>query len=167
MENLLENNESNPKLVVANLQSITPNDLQAIKELTLKRFEEFGFLSIPELDADLDALQETYIQPGGTILVAKENGHIIGSIMVKVFSKGVGEVKRFQLLPEYRGKGIGGALLDNALTFMREHNFTKAVLDTTEKSATAISLFTKAGFVESKREGNQIFFELHFSDSKE
>jgi ribosomal protein S18 acetylase RimI-like enzyme len=159
--------EALPAPTVEQLQSVSDKDQKGIEELTLKRLAEFGFRSVPELDSDLGKLEETYIRPGGAIFVIREGDTISGSVMVKVVQEGVGEVKRFQILQEFRGRGAGKALLDSALAFMRERGFKKAVLDTTARSEAAIALFTKAGFSEVSRPkdprlAEQIFFELNF-----
>ncbi|MDO8551908.1 MAG: GNAT family N-acetyltransferase [bacterium] len=148
---------------VISLTSVTEAESHGIKELTIQRLKEFGFHSVSNFDNDLDNLQREYIDTGGAIFVAKDGNRIIGSLLVKKLADGIGEIKRFQNLPEYRGKGIGKKLLDSALVFMQTHGFKKAALDTTSKSTKAIELFKKAGFIETKREREKIYFEKSFN----
>jgi ribosomal protein S18 acetylase RimI-like enzyme len=124
--------------------------------------KETGYDYDPQLDADLSALEQEYIAPGGTIEVVKDGETIIGCIAVRKISEDVGEIKRLRLLSEYRGKGLGKELLDKALVFCVESGFKKAVLDTTKKNIAALKMFTDIGFIETKGEGDSIFLEKVF-----
>jgi putative acetyltransferase len=146
---------------VERLKSPSREEQRDIKTLTLKRLEEFGFKTAPELDYDLDKLEQEYIAEGGAVFVVKDVECIVGSILVRKIAD-VGEVKRFQILPEYRSRGLGKQLLDAAISFMKESGFRRSILDTTEKSPEAIKLFLNTGFQESKREGSRIYFEKNF-----
>ena len=85
--------------------------------------------------------------------IAEHNNEIIGCIGV------VGHVDRAQLRwfllhPNYRGIGLGKHLLNDALVYCREKSYKVAYLDTTNDLETAISMYTKAGFVKVSEKEN-------------
>jgi DNA-binding MarR family transcriptional regulator/GNAT superfamily N-acetyltransferase len=63
------------------------------------------------------------------------------------------QLRYFILLPEYRGKGLGGQLMDRFMEFLRAGHFRHAFLWTTNEQDAAIHLYTRYGFglTEEKR----------------
>lgn len=141
------------------LNEISEEEQQKISDLTIKVMAETGAHFDSKLDADLSQLEQAYIATGGTIEVVKDGDQIVGCIAVRKVSEDIGEIKRLRLLSEYRGKGLGRELFEKALDFCRESNFKKIILDTTKRNVAALQLFKDNGFVETRREGNNIFLE--------
>ena len=89
------------------------------------------------------------------LLVADVDGHIVGQVDAHisgyrkarhVASLGIAIVK------PYRGLGIGRALMDRVLKWMKERGVEKATLEVFSTNARAIALYTKMGFeVEGSR----------------
>lgn len=85
--------------------------------------------------------------------VAEHNNEIIGCIGV-VGHDDRAQLRWFLLHPNYRGIGLGKRLLNDALVYCREKDYKVAYLDTTNDLETAISMYTRAGFVKVSEKEN-------------
>jgi acetyltransferase len=96
----------------------------------------------------VDALKTPY----RILLVALENGQVIGSTQLDLASKANGlhraEVMKVMVHTQHRRKGIGMALMQEVERQAREQNRTTLVLDTREGDV-AEDLYLKAGFIRS------------------
>jgi len=91
-----------------------------------------------------------------TFVVAEEDGKIAGYIMCRVevglSSIGLsglvkkGHVVSVAVLPEHRRKGIGEALVTQAMAGMRMYNAKQCFLEVRASNQEAISLYKKLGF---------------------
>ncbi len=91
-----------------------------------------------------------------TFVVAEEEGKIAGYIMCRVevglSSIGLsglvkkGHVVSVAVLPEHRRKGIGEALVTQAMAGMRKYNAKQCFLEVRVTNQEAISLYKKLGF---------------------
>ncbi|MGD6873640.1 N-acetyltransferase family protein [Sutcliffiella horikoshii] len=88
-------------------------------------------------------------QKNSTIFVAEENGKFIGYLFVMG-----GSVKRTKhtaylvigILQEYRGKGIGRTLFDNAINWASKHNISRLELTVVTENESGVALYKKSGF---------------------
>ena len=71
----------------------------------------------------------------------KLSGYAIGS-----FAAGEGELFRIAVLPEYRGKGLGKALISEFINKMRSRNVFTVFLEVRISNNTAINLYESSGF---------------------
>lgn len=92
-------------------------------------------------------------KPDVTVLVADENGDVIGYAYAAVegydymsLRGPAGVVHDILVDPESRGRGVGRSLLDAALAFLKARGAPRVVLTTAEGNETAERLFTRAGF---------------------
>ena len=117
-----------------------------------------GLLPQPFLDG-LDAAKrgkywEQYLsedaRPGETVLVAEEDGVVVGFASVGPSrdedANGKGEVRAIYLLAERWGRGIGRALLDAALNTQRQAGYTQATLWVLETNARARQFYEAGGW---------------------
>jgi ribosomal-protein-alanine N-acetyltransferase len=91
-----------------------------------------------------------------TFVVAEEDGKIAGYIMCRVevglSSIGLsglvkkGHVVSVAVLPEHRRKGIGEALVTQAMAGMRKYNAKQCFLEVRVTNQEAVSLYKKLGF---------------------
>ena len=59
-------------------------------------------------------------------------------------------MKRLYLRDEFRGKGIGKALVDRIISISKEYGYERMRLDTIYTMKEAISIYKKIGFEEIK-----------------
>lgn len=75
-----------------------------------------------------------------------DEGKILGSIGLKKISSHYGEVKKFFIIKEYRGKGVAQKLMDTLLKAALKHKFEFLVLGTVDKFHAAHKFYSKSGF---------------------
>jgi GNAT superfamily N-acetyltransferase len=72
---------------------------------------------------------------------------VIGCLAARDLGEGVGELKRMFVAAPYRGGGVGGALLRQALAWARaEGRWRALVLDTLGRLPSATRLYERSGF---------------------
>jgi ribosomal-protein-alanine N-acetyltransferase len=89
-----------------------------------------------------------------TFIVAEVNEEVVGYIMCRIetgfanSSFGItkkGHVVSIAVLPEYRGYGIGHALIEEAIKGMQKYNVKEIYLEVRVSNTTAINLYRKLG----------------------
>ena len=104
---------------------------------------EYGFRVDPVLDADLDAPEQSY----DAVWVAVDDDALIGSVAIRrIGDGGVAELKRMYLRPSMRGRGLGRALLAEAVRWASAAGCRSIVLDTSPAMAAAQGLYESVGF---------------------
>lgn len=100
-------------------------------------------------DPQLGELWNFY-QPlsNGTYWVLEEEGQVIGGIGVAPFvgQPKIGELQKLYIDEAYQGKGYSRLLLEQAISFAREH-FPALYLETTDILAKANAIYPSYGFV--------------------
>ncbi len=81
-------------------------------------------------------------------LVAEQGGRLGGLPWAKVDAEDAGRVNLFQVwvAPEWRGRGVAAALLDEALAWARSRGTRVVHLGVNNANAGAIRLYQRAGF---------------------
>ena len=113
--------------------------------------ERDGIATEPPVDVEARAASWTL---EGT-LVATAGAETIGSIHVDRNRFGFGEIA-MAVAREWRGRGVGAALLAEAIEWAREQGLHKLSLSVFPHNAAAIGLYRKFGFVEEGRRVKQI-----------
>ncbi|MEC5144320.1 bifunctional helix-turn-helix transcriptional regulator/GNAT family N-acetyltransferase [Chitinophaga sp. 212800010-3] len=88
----------------------------------------------------------TYNPNKDRMFLAIADGRIIGSVAILGASRHQAQLRWFLIDPEYRGRGLGKMLLQEALSCCREKGYQKVYLMTTSLQETAAVLYKKAGF---------------------
>ena len=112
--------------------------------------ERDGIATEPPVDIEARAASWTL---DGT-LVAVVGGEIVGSLHVERSRFGFGELG-MSVAREWRGRGVGSALLAAAIEWAREQDMHKLSLSVFPHNAAAIALYRKFGFVEEGRRVKQ------------
>lgn len=81
-------------------------------------------------------------------LVAEVEGQLAGLLWAKVDAQDVGRVNLFQMwvAPQWRGRGVAAALLDEALGWARARGTRVVHLGVNSENAGALRLYERAGF---------------------
>jgi ribosomal protein S18 acetylase RimI-like enzyme len=147
------------------IRSFRPADLSACRKLYVEGLVG-GTLAGNDTGFDLDDIDSTYIKSPGshfwvaTVPAGEESGTssgtagtegaagdvVVGMIGVQHHDAGIGEVRRLRVDAEHRRRGIGSALVEQALHFCRDQHYLKITLDTFVDREPAIHLFEKFGF---------------------
>jgi len=91
-----------------------------------------------------------------TFIIAQENGEVVGYIMCRIETglsnfilHGLakkGHIVSVAVLPQYRRKGIGKALVIEAMENMRLYNAKQCFLEVRTTNTSAVNLYKKLGF---------------------
>lgn len=99
------------------------------------------------LEHDLAGL-EIFFPPFGRLLLATEGSQVAGVACLRRIGKEIGEIKRTYVRPEFRGLGIGRALLEALIVEAREIGYSMLRLDSASFMKVAHSLYRSTGFQE-------------------
>ena len=88
------------------------------------------------------------------MLVAVADAEIVGSVHVEGSRHGFGEIG-MAVAREWRGRGVGSALLAAAIEWARERGLHKLSLAVFAHNVAAIALYRKFGFIEEGRRVKQ------------
>lgn len=114
-----------------------------------KLVSEYGIdLDIHAMHGNMIANLDKFLPPDGRLLLANYHQDTVGCICMKNLVSNVGEIKRLYLRPEFRGKGIGKALVRGVLNEARFIGYQKLRLDSTKFMQGAHQLYKSFGFFE-------------------
>ncbi|CAL1518037.1 helix-turn-helix domain-containing GNAT family N-acetyltransferase [Chitinophaga sp. MM2321] len=88
----------------------------------------------------------TYNTGKDRIFLAIAGNRIVGSVAILGSSRHLAQLRWFLVHPDFRGRGLGKKLLQQAIAFCREKQYQKVYLMTTSMQTTAGDLYKKAGF---------------------
>ena len=143
------------------IRRATPSDLQALGRLgallvkTHYNFDTKRFIpATPQTSAGYASFLGTQLdEPSVAVLVAEENGEVVGYAYTGLEGRDymslrgpAGVLHDIAVEPDRRGRGIGRALLDAALVFLKERGAPRVVLSTADRNEPAQRLFASAGF---------------------
>lgn len=83
--------------------------------------------------------------PGATWLAAGADG-CVGTVQGLIDAAGVGSIQNVGVLPGYRGRGLGAALVLKAMHGFRAAGASRASLEVTARNAAAVRLYRRLGF---------------------
>ena len=113
--------------------------------------ERDGIAAEPPIDVEARA---TNLRLDGT-LVAIAVDEVVGYLRVEASSFGFGEIG-MMVARDWRGRGVGSALVAAAIEWGRENELHKLTLSVFPHNEAAIRLYRKFGFVEEGRREKQI-----------
>lgn len=131
--------------------AITPSQI-ALAHLAVRQNQEIvgtnTFSDIHDTRNDLGALQQNYIDSGGNFFIAlSHDGRLKGFVGLRNDGGGVGALKRLAVLPEFENQGTGRSLVNELITWARDHGFHKIHLQTGGNEEAKSKIYEKAGFV--------------------
>jgi putative acetyltransferase len=130
------------------IRPATNNDREAIVKLVFGVLGEFGLEPDPSAtDADLQDIEANYLQRGGLFDVIEDpDGNLVGSVGIFPIDENICELRKMYFVPEIRGLGLGGYVLQRAVKQAKELGFTRMVLETSSKLSAANRLYIHFGF---------------------
>lgn len=127
-------------------------------------------LCFQDFDEELAALPGKYAPPDGRLLLAFRDGELAGCVALRKLHDGVCEMKRLYVRDEFRGMGIGAALVERLISEARSIGYRTLRLDTyPPKMSKAVVLYESYGFRKidpyyHNPYGETMFMELDLGD---
>jgi putative acetyltransferase len=141
-------------------------DVDAVRRLVLAHVDERSTVpGVEHMAVDANRLPGPYVPPYGAIWVAEADGAIVGCVALRPLPNNVGEVKRMYVDRDWRGLGIGRALLEKLIHAAQALGYHYLRLGTVAEMHEAQALYRSLGFtpIDRYREDEMIdtmFFEL-------
>jgi putative acetyltransferase len=131
-------------------QAATSAQIAQARELFLEYAQSLGFsLCFQNFDQELAGLPGDYAPPGGRLLLAEFQGELAGCVALHKLEREICEMKRLYLRPRFRGKGLGGILVQAIFAEARQIGYQRMRLDTVEPvMKDAVAMYRKLGFRE-------------------
>jgi RimJ/RimL family protein N-acetyltransferase len=114
--------------------------------------ERTGIATEPPVDIEERAAQ--FARTAAASVVAVADGQVVGMIHVEVSRHGFGELGML-VGRDWRGRGVGSALLREAIGWARGQGLHKLSLEVFAHNTSAIALYRKCGFAEEGRRAGQ------------
>jgi ribosomal protein S18 acetylase RimI-like enzyme len=138
------------------VDALAPNELEQLTDLltaTVDGGASVGFLP-PLTQEEACAYWEGVLGPGVILLVAEESGKIAGTVQLQLAMKLNGrhraEIARLMVHPDFRRRGIGRLLMEQAEAAAIAAGRTLIVLDTREGDPSN-ALYLSLGYTEAGR----------------
>jgi len=129
------------------LRKFTMDDLKSVTHI--------NYVCLPENYTDFFFI-DLYQRFPETFIIAEENGAVVGYIMCRIevglsnFGFGgilkKGHIVSVAVLPQYRRKGVGEALINEAMEGMRLYNAKQCFLEVRVTNTPAVNLYKKLEF---------------------
>ena len=119
-------------------------DFQLLNEAWLKKY----FVVEPYDSELLSRCEEVIIKPGGFIFFVKLEDQIIGTAAFIYKSKGIYELGKMAVKPNYQGNKIGQQLMQYCIDFAIKNKFDALVIYSNTLLENAIYIYRKYGFIE-------------------
>jgi putative acetyltransferase len=131
-------------------QAESPRQIAQARELFLEYAQSLGFsLCFQNFDQELAGLPGDYAPPEGRLLLAECEGQLAACVALHKLDRGVCEMKRLYLRPQFRGKGLGRAVAERTIAEARQIGYERMRLDTVEPvMKDAVEMYRKLGFKE-------------------
>jgi GNAT superfamily N-acetyltransferase len=127
--------------------ALTAEDIGQVRILMAEYWQAFGFNPCFQGFADeLRGLPGAYAPPHGALMLAWLEKSAEGCIALRRLDEKRAEAKRLYVRPEFRGKGVGRALMERAIAEARTMGFAELVGDTMPVMKSAIALYRELGF---------------------
>ena len=111
-------------------------------------FREYGMTFDPQdFDADLTDVPGYYGERDGRCWVLVDDGRVVGTVAGVPTGDGSCEVKRLYLAADYRGRGLGRALMQQMLDWARASGCRVVVAWSDGRLVTAHVVYDRLGFV--------------------
>jgi putative acetyltransferase len=154
--------------IITLVQARSPEHIKFFRSLVDELLEWYGFdLSFQGVDDELANLPGQYAAPEGAILLAFVNGIAAGCVAMRPLEKGICEMKRLYVRPDFRSVHIGRILSMELMDISRKAGYGAMRLDTRrEIMPRAITLYESLGFYEIPPYNENPFPDIYYMECR-
>ena len=129
------------------IQPVNAAEWDQVRELFREYWTSFGFSPCFQgFETEVAGLPGAYVPQGGALVLALIDGHAAGCAALRRFDAQRCEAKRLYVRPQFRGQGVGRALLDWVIAEARTMGYREIAGDTIPQMAVALAMYDRAGF---------------------
>jgi GNAT superfamily N-acetyltransferase len=122
-------------------------ELAEVRRLFEEYWSSFGFTPcFQNFGDEVDGLPGDYVPPRGALALATIDGRAAGCAALRPFDESRCEAKRLYVRPEFRGHGLGLALLKWVVARARAAGYREIVGDTMPVMRRALEMYDRFGF---------------------
>lgn len=142
------------------IRPFVPGDQDAARQLINAGLgERFGVVD-ESRNPDLDDIAACYSAAGHVFVVAECAGELIGTGCLMVEPNGsTGQMVRVSVRHDWRGRGIGRALVAHLLDVARERGLLRVWMETNDDWGSAIQLYEGCGFQQYAHRNGSVYLE--------
>jgi GNAT superfamily N-acetyltransferase len=123
------------------------SDIAIVQDLWREYWQSLGLTSdFQHFAKELNSLPGAYAWPKGRLMLALVAGEPAGTAAFRPIAEHSCEAKRLYVRPQFRGKGIGKALLDRLVREARAEGYREMLADTLKSMTSAQTMYGLAGF---------------------
>jgi len=127
----------------------SPGEMDTVRGLWREYWNSFGLSEdFQSFGEEWKTLPGPYAPPAGRLLLAFVHGEAAGTAGLRPLRKQACEAKRLYVRPEYRGKGVGRALLERLVSEARAAGYEEMYGDTLQSMRSALEMYYRMGFCE-------------------
>ena len=135
----------------ATIRPIDARDDAAVAAIIRRVMPEFGAdgPGFALHDPEVDRMAASYARPRAAYFVVEEDGRVLGGAGIAPLDQGdpdVCELRKMYFLPELRGRGFGGALIERCLDAARAFDYRRCYIETLTGMDAAQVLYLRHGF---------------------
>lgn len=121
--------------------------LERVRSLFQEYWDSFGFTPCFQGFAEeLARLPGDYAPPGGRLALALVDGQAAGCVALRRLEDERCEGKRLYVRPEFRGRGVGRALVEWIIAEARAAGYREMLGDTLPAMDRALAMYERMGF---------------------
>ena len=123
-------------------------DLESVRALFREYADSLGVnLDYQGFEEELRDLPGKYAPPSGTLVLAFNDGELVGCVGVRPIDDEIAEMKRLYVRATGRGLGLGRTLAEAAIRFATVTGYSRMRLDTLPQMDRAQELYRSLGFM--------------------
>jgi ribosomal protein S18 acetylase RimI-like enzyme len=127
----------------------TREEISKAKELIIEYIKWLNEdLAYQNIDEELINFPKKYEEPDGIFIIAKDNVNVVGCVGLRKLDESTCEMKRLFVNDNYKGKGIGGKLVEIIIKEAKDKKYKRMRLDTLRTMESALKVYYKNDFYE-------------------
>jgi putative acetyltransferase len=128
----------------------SPQEMESVRQLWSEYWDSLRFpADFQGFAEERRSLPGVYSNPKGRLLLALVQGELAGTAALRPLQERACEAKRLYVRPQFRGRGVGRALLKSLVEHARAEGYKEMYADTLESMQSALRLYAQMGFAET------------------